>query len=248
MTFYFSSTEKRDCFTLVKNTVINSLLLLHRTTSFKNIRKKPKHSIRRYSSDPLLTSITKCNNCSIITSSSIVKCVVCDGETEMMNIAQSPCKNCASLGLTPVEEPSSYNNANALYRKYDIMKCDRSQMCYCQHNKPKFISLSNIKSYSCSVAKKSNCDSTIDGEVPANIRTTASGINYTTDKNEITNLTRKYPWKLKPMPPNTTWTCKRCTLLNNPNILMCEACESPYSPDVNSNISPSVIIKVSLKF
>lgn len=227
--------------------MIHSLLLLQRSTSFKNILSKPRVPIRKYSSYPSLTRIIKCNNCSVITTSASIKCIVCDGLSDMMNIAQSTsCKNCASL--TPVEEPNSFNNTtNALFKKYDIINCDRSsQACFCQQNKPKFISLSNIKSYSCSIARNSSCDSstttTIDGETPSNIRTTASGINYT--KEDITRSTNNFPWKLKTMPPNVTWTCKRCTLLNNPNTIICEACETPYIPDLNSNITPSVIIKV----
>lgn len=228
--------------------MIHSLLLLQRSTSYKNILSRQRQpTIRKYSSNPTLTQLIKCNDCLIITTSASIKCIVCDGSTDMMNIAQSTsiCKNCASL--TPVEEPSSFNNTtNALFKKYDIINCDRSKTtCFCQQNKPKFISLSNIKSYSCSIARNNSCDSTtIDGETPSNIRTTASGINYTTDKDDITRSTNNFPWKLKTMPPNVTWTCKRCTLLNNPSSIICEACENPYIPDLNSNISPSVIIKV----
>lgn len=70
-----------------------------------------------------------------------------------------------------------------------------------------------------------------------NVRTTASGINYSKEKHN------QYPWRVK-SGPMATWTCRRCTLLNNPESIICEACESPFSPDNNSNISRSVIIKV----
>lgn len=147
-----------------------------------------------------------------------------------MNIAESPCKICS---LTPVES----------YRTYDIITCDNPPKCKCQRYK----SLALIKSLSCSVAQKSNCDQTIDGQQPKNIRTTASGIN---------NITSSYPsgnynlWTVKSttMLPSGTWTCKQCTLLNSANLTICEACESPFSPDPNSNIKPSVIIKVFLRF
>lgn len=127
-----------------------------------------------------------------------------------MNVARSPCKICASVGLTPVEQP--------IYASYDLLNCERP--CNCQRNASNFVSLSKIKSFSCSVAQK------VERE-PKNIRTTASGICETGD---------------------TTWTCRICTLLNSAQNLVCEACESPYSSDLNSNLTPSVIIKVSFVF
>lgn len=121
-----------------------------------------------------------------------------------MNLA--PCKNCASR-LTPVEQP---------------VYCDRAaKACGCP--KTSFVSLSNITSYNCSVARQTDCDR----EMPKNVRTTASGIN------DI---------------PKTTWTCKRCTLLNNAGTTVCEACEGPYISDMNSNLSPGVLIKVNEDF
>ncbi|KAJ8952410.1 hypothetical protein NQ318_014502 [Aromia moschata] len=103
------------------------------------------------------------------------------------------------------------------YRNYDILNCDRPPICKCQRN---------------------NCDSTIDGQQPKNIRTTASGIH--SDSYPSSN----YMWTVKSVIPNTTWTCKRCTLLNSANFTVCEACEVTDAPDSNSNISPSVFIKV----
>lgn len=140
-----------------------------------------------------------------------------------MSIAESPCKICS---LTPVEN----------YRNYDIINCDRPPKCKCQRNK----SLALIKSFSCSVAQKSSCDSTtVDGQQPNNIRTTASGINNVSYPSSNFNM-----WTLRKVLPDSTWTCKQCTLLNSANLSVCEACESPFSPDLNSNIKPSVIIKV----
>lgn len=147
-----------------------------------------------------------------------------------MNIAESPCKICS---LTPAEN----------YRTYDIINCDNPPKCNCHRNK----SLALIKSLSCSIAQKSNCDQTIDGQQPKNIRTTASGINKVTSSYPSSNYNM---WTVKSttMLPNGTWTCKQCTLLNSASFTICEACESPYSPDLNSNIKPSVIIKVLCAF
>lgn len=39
-----------------------------------------------------------------------------------------------------------------------------------------------------------------------------------------------------------TWTCSNCTLVNSVNVLVCEACETPFKPDVNKN--SSVLIRV----
>lgn len=108
------------------------------------------------------------------------------------------------------------------------------------------MSLANIKSYSCSVARKSSghCDSVV---LPTDIRTTASGIKESGGGGSGGAIKMNgggYSWKIRDTLPKSTWTCKRCTLLNSPNVLVCEACESPYSSDMNSNLEPSVIIKV----
>ncbi|XP_071056352.1 calpain-D isoform X3 [Onthophagus taurus] len=91
-----------------------------------------------------------------------------------------------------------------------------------------YVSLSNIKSFGCTVK-----NSKIDGDFPSNIRTTASGIYNPESSAENMALS----WK-------KSWTCTRCTLLNNPDSIVCEACETPFSPDQNSNLHPNVIIKV----
>ncbi|KAL3267049.1 hypothetical protein HHI36_011191 [Cryptolaemus montrouzieri] len=210
--------SKKNCSTLVKNTVLNTVFLLNRTSSVRNVKSKPSGIKRRAVSLPEL-NCPSCNKCCVNS------CILCDSKSEDMSITQSPCKNCA---LTPVEQPQ---NAG-IYRRYDVLPLG----CQCQQNKSKFISLSNIQSYSCSIAKM-KCDSTIDGELPKNIRTTASGINEQTGGSFN-------KWQVKSVAPTKTWTCSRCTLLNSPSYLVCEACESPYIPDMNSNLSPSVIIKV----
>ncbi|RZC33106.1 hypothetical protein BDFB_009862, partial [Asbolus verrucosus] len=216
-----SGLEKRDCSTLVRNTLINTVLLLQRSASVKSIEKK-RHSLAgsRSQSLPDLLRNNLCSNCAVTFSSVSKTCILCEDIVEMMNIAQSPCKNCAAL--TPIEQPN--------YRNYDILNCDRPLTCVCQRAKSSFISLSTIKSFSCSVAQQIHCDPL----VPTNIRTTASGIN--------TGHNPNYTWKVKGAVGNS-WTCKRCTLLNGPNRDACEACESPYTSDFNSNFNPSVIIK-----
>ncbi|KAK9870980.1 hypothetical protein WA026_009940 [Henosepilachna vigintioctopunctata] len=216
---------EKNCSALAKNTVINTLFLLNRSLSVKNSKPKIISLEKRSYSLPALNSVF-CDNCTVAFTCSTDTCILCDSRLKKMNITQSPCKNCA---LTPIEQPQ---NAGLL-KNYDFLALG----CKCQQSKNKFISLSNIQSYSCSVAKN-KCNSSIDGELPKNIRTTASGINE-----QIEGNCNK--WQLQNVnKPAKTWACNRCTLLNSPNFVICEACESPYTPDMNSNISPSVIIKV----
>lgn len=235
---FFRDKKKRDCTELIKNTVLNSLVVLQRSASVKATKDKTHPNPKKWVSVPHLATQSKCNSCSILLVTHCRKCVLCDGDLEMMNVAQSPCKNCASLGLTPVEQP--------LYRNYDILNCDRPvRICNCQKSKSSFVSLSNIRSYNCSVAQQNNCDPlTVDGEIPKNIRTTASGINQSKNKGVVSNSSNNYSWKIKAAMPSATWTCKRCTLLNGSDVIVCEACEYPYSSDFNSNVTPSVFIKV----
>ncbi|XP_045479143.1 calpain-D [Harmonia axyridis] len=214
----------KKCSTFVKNTVLNSLLLLNRSSSIKNVKRKPCISLRK-SQSLLDLNYSVCNKCKVIFKCSTYLCILCDSALEKMNMTQSPCKHCS---LTPVEHPQN----SSVYKRYDILP----KGCQCQQNKSKFVSLSNVQSYSCSVVKK-KCDSAIDGDIPKNIRTTASGINDQSRCNQN-------QWPLKSGGLMSTWTCSRCTLLNNADILVCEACETPYNSDPNSNMSPSVIIKV----
>lgn len=224
MTFYFSISERPDS----SNHFTNSGIV---TTFFDGKRSSNGSLLNKYSSLPNLRFRYFCIKCQInFNSPSSNRCILCESPAEMMNLSESPCKICS---LTPVES----------YRSYDIIQCDNPPTCKCQRNK----SLSLIKSLSCSVAQKTaNCDPTIDGQQPKNIRTTASGIN------NVASSVSAYPnsnynvWTVKSttMLPNGTWTCKKCTLLNNSSFTICEACESPYAPDLNSNIKPSVIIKV----
>lgn len=209
--------------------------MLQRSASVRDIKDRTDPVPRKWVSVPCLATQSKCNSCSLSLITHCRKCVLCDGDLEMMNVAQSPCKNCASLGLTPVEQP--------LYRNYDILNCDRPvRICNCQKSKPSYISLSNIRSYNCSVAQRNDCDAS-KVDIPKNIRTTASGINQSKNK-DISNSSNNYSWKIKAAVPSTTWTCKRCTLLNGSDVIVCEACEYPYSSDFNSNVTPSVFIKV----
>lgn len=213
--------------------------MLQRSASLKDFKKVSTLTPRKWVSVPCLAVQSKCNSCSLSIVTHSRRCILCNGDLEMMNVAQSPCKNCAAVGLTPVEQP--------IYRNYDILNCDRPiRVCNCQKNKSGYISLSNVKSYNCAVAQRNDCDSpTVDGDIPKNIRTTASGINHSKN-GDILNSSNNYSWKIKATLPNSTWTCKRCTLLNSSETVLCEACEYPYSSDLNSNVTPSVFIKVSV--
>ena len=227
---------------MVKNIVFNSFLLLHRTTSVKHIPiGKRRNVIHRWSSVPILSRLRQCDKCTILSNTCVNKCLTCDGETKTMNVtASSICKNCSSVNLTPVENPQHIHNTNSLFRSCNILSYDRSDKCSCEQPKTNYVSLSNIKSMSCSVAQKNTCDPTIEGGIPNNVRTTASGISYPSNQERSTT---DLVWKVRNV-PSTSWTCQSCTLLNNPQSLACEACESPYTSDFNSNVTPSVIIKV----
>lgn len=229
----------------------NSVYILKRSVSLQNVVKSRPQTLKKSLSLKNLQKTLFCNQCSVQTFSSSETCILCNNRLEMMNIAHSPCKNCS---ITPVEQPQQ-----SLYRNYDILTCDRPPpVCSCQKSRANFISLSNIQSYSCSVAPKPSCDSKpTDGALPKNVRTTASGINKDStgalgkDNATLSGLSKDNPgilrgatWKYKSAIPTTSWTCKRCTLLNSSGFMNCEACESPYSPDLNSNVNPSVIIKV----
>lgn len=200
---------------MVKNTVITTILPLQRSTSFKENPPLLYSSVRSCSL-PDIFRVSCCPNCCIWTKTCSQQCLLCDAPLEMMNVAQSPCKNCASL--TPIEQPH--------YRNLDILSCDRPLTCASCQRDHAFISLSSIESFSCSVAPR-------DPLVPTSIRTTASGIS-----------TNSYTWKVKHPLIGKPWTCKQCTLLNGPNCNICEACEAPFHSDFNSNFNPSVIIKV----
>ncbi|CAG9837189.1 unnamed protein product [Diabrotica balteata] len=171
--------------------------------------------LKKYFSLPTLSFVTYCTVCDTYFTTIVLKCIICNSRLKIMNNTASPCKVCS---LT--------------YRNFDNLSYDKLLICKCQRNK----SLSLIKSVSCSVAQKA-CNSLVDGQ-QKDIRTTASGIN------EVGPPTN-YIWTVKNLVPATTWTCKQCTLLNSANLTVCEACESPYSPDLNSNLKPSVIIKVN---
>ena len=205
----------------MRATVLSSVAVLQRSASVRSPQKKRLESRLKSRSLPNLAGCSLCRTCRVLFVSVSETCLVCGGAEAMMNVAQSPCKNCASL--TPIEQPN--------FRNYDILSCDRPLTCMCQRAKNSFISLSSIQSFSCSVAEQIHCDPLI----PTNVRTTASGIN--------TGHSPSYTWKVKGAMANS-WTCKRCTLLNGPNRDVCEACEAPYSSDLNSNFNPGVIIKV----
>ncbi|XP_044748466.1 calpain-D [Coccinella septempunctata] len=214
------------CSLNLRKTVIKALPPLNRSSSVEYLQKKSINSLRRTQSLYSLNHFI-CNNCKVIFKCSTYLCILCNSQLAEMNVTQSPCKYCS---LTPVEYPQSHS----IHKKIDISPLG----CRCRQNKNKIVSLSNIESYSSSIVKK-KCEPSIDSEIPKNIRTTASGINDQPGSNPN-------KWSLQIGLPVSTWTCNRCTLLNSPNISVCEACESPYTPDLNSNVtmSPSVIIKV----
>ncbi|KAF5287888.1 hypothetical protein FQR65_LT12162 [Abscondita terminalis] len=245
-----SQTETRDCSALVKNTIYNSLLLLHRATSFKIPRRCSK-PLRRYASIPLLIYTYTCKNCQLLVNSCTLVCVVCNSEQDKMNVAHSPCKSCLTSKdfLTPIEHPQSFTNANIILRNSDRNIPETVGSCSCQQsqNKTNFVSLSNIKSFSCATAQQLHYNARMDGNKTNNLRTTSSGISYNGDLQDtilVPFKSKNYSWNRKNVPPGLTWTCKRCTLLNSVSSVFCEACESPFQQDLNSNISPSVLIKV----
>ncbi|XP_060530957.1 calpain-D-like [Cylas formicarius] len=211
-----SGLEKKNCTALVKNTLVNSLILI-RQKKLKNLKS---HSlIPKSPSLPDLCCLLFCKECQLsFNNSTLFYCLLCDNQLERMNAIESPCKLCS---VTPK------------YRNYEILNYER---CKCQNKPINLVSLSNIKSLSCSVAQDNNCDKPIDGVQPTNVRTTASGIHSDSSGSSF--------WTSKSTVPSSTWTCKRCTLLNSASSSICEACEAHYLPDLNSNISPSVIIKV----
>ncbi|KAB0799224.1 hypothetical protein PPYR_07104 [Photinus pyralis] len=240
--FFKSQIETRDCSTLVRHSIYNSLLV-HQAT----LHDPPaeKLNLKRYHSVPLLVYTYTCRNCKITTTCSSLICIACGAEESKMNVAHSPCKNCLSSKnyLTPVEHPQTLRNGNP-YRNLETTY-ENVRLCSCQQNRTNFVSLSNIKSFSCATAQHTNCDSIMDGNNACNVRTTSSGICYSSENESV--LPRKgknYLWSRKSLPPGLTWTCKMCTLLNNAGSVLCEACESPFQQDLNSNISPSVLIKV----
>ncbi|CAG9859279.1 unnamed protein product [Phyllotreta striolata] len=201
---------------LIKSAV-NNIAADERVVPLINLSviNKPLNLIK-FNSLPSLHFASFCDTCQLDLSTASSRCVICNSLLKTMNIAESPCKNCS---LNPIQN-------------FDILNYSKPYKCKCQRNK----SLSLVKSLSCSVAQKT-CDSSIDGQQQKDVRTTASGIN-------ISYKPSNYMWTVKSLVPTSTWTCKQCTLLNSANYTVCEACESPYSPDLNSNIKPSVIIKV----
>ncbi|KAF5286769.1 hypothetical protein FQA39_LY04192 [Lamprigera yunnana] len=239
MTFHCSQTDTRDCSTLAKNTLYNTLLLYHRTTSLK-LSPHSHRPLRRYHSIPLVIYTYTCKHCRFIGKSCSLLCLACNTAEDKMNVAHSPCKNCLTKDyLTPIELPQTYTNRNVQ---------ENFQTCNChQQTRANFLSLSNIKSFSCATAQQVNCDSTMDCNKTNNLRTTPSGISCNGDSQDEILLpykSKNYSWNRKNLPAGLTWTCKRCTLLNSVSSVFCEACESPFQPDLNSNISPSVLIKV----
>lgn len=207
-------------FSAVNNTAVDERVILLNTSSVAKKCVEPT-KLKKFISLPSVLFTSYCESCDINFLTTLHRCIICNSRFKTMNITESPCKICS---LNPIQ-------------KYDILNYSRPYICKCQRNK----SLSLIKSLSCSVAQKS-CDSSIDGQQQKDIRTTASGIN-----NISYSPSSNYMWTVKSLVPSTTWTCKQCTLLNSANYTVCEACESPYSPDLNSNIKPSVIIKVMFK-
>lgn len=220
----FRRLEKKDCSALVKNTLINTLILIRERNNQKAFANKHLN-ICKSTSFPNLNYQAFCAKCQVLfnQSAAVSTCLLCDDQLEKMNITESPCKVC-TLG-----QPN--------YKNYEILNYER---CKCQRP-PDLLCLSSIRSVSCSVDQNINSDKNLETNQFSNIRTTASGINGS----DPTSSSNNYMWAVKSPIPSTTWTCKRCTLLNSAHISVCEACEAPYSPDFNSNVTPSVIIKVN---
>lgn len=217
----------------------------------------------RCKSAPLLIRNCECLNCELNVATCSLKCLLCDTKYSLhraenkMNVthseSSSSCKNCLdnALTLTPVEHPQSLAKKSCLFlRHYNTDSHRRPKLCSCQPPPQQQTNRVNfVTNFSCPTAQESSCDTTMDK--PNNIRTTSSGISCSNgsdsyDATPAQYKSKNYSWKRNSAPPGVTWTCKRCTLLNNSNSVFCEACESPFQPDLNSNISPSVLIKVRL--
>ncbi|XP_025832621.1 calpain-D-like [Agrilus planipennis] len=199
-------------------------------------------SLKRSKSEPSLTYIYKCEVCLFNSNSCTLKCVVCSSFQNKMNISRSPCKYCAAFSSLP---PIENSHSNTVIRNY--LNCNKANTCHCQLNQTtNFVSLSSIRSYSCDGnQQQTNWVPQVDNTKAHKKNDEVVGVNRNkSEGNCDLKEFRTFSWKPKNIPQSTTWTCKRCTLLNNPDNMYCEACESPFQPDLNSNISPSVLIKV----
>lgn len=209
---------------------------------------------KRYSSSTNLVYHWQCEKCSLKNTTISKKCFGCDSSlknnpkithlvhTTKMNIAR--CKNCSARydynAITPVEQPTqSINNTNALLiHKYQLLNYG-ARKCNCP--KTNMISLSSISKYNC--VPSTNCDGFLGSSLSSPKRHT-SGFECIRSKvsRSVSNDSMNYKSESLEARGFETWTCSNCTLVNSCNVLVCEACETPYKPDVNKNAS--VLIKV----
>lgn len=208
---------------------------------------------KQYSSSTNLAYHWQCEKCSLVNTTSSNECFGCNRShknnaevthlvrTTNMNIAR--CKNCSSrydyATITPVEQPQSVNNTNALFiHKYQLLSYS-ARKCNC--SKPNMISLSSISKYNC--VPSTNCDGFLGSSLSSPKRHT-SGFDCVRSKvsRSVSNDSMNYKSESLEARGFDTWTCSNCTLVNSGNVLVCDACETPYKPDVNKNAS--VLIKV----
>lgn len=210
---------------------------------------------RKYCSSTNLAYHWQCLNCSLVNTTVLNECFGCETSltdntkvtqlvsTSNMNIAR--CKNCSSrydYAITPVEHP--VNNANALLiQKYQLLNIGaRKTHCNCPQPKSNMISLSSISKYNC--VPSTTCDSFLGSSVLTSPKRLGSAFECGRSRvsRSVSNDSMNYKSDMLEARGFDTWTCSNCTLVNSGNALVCDACETPYKPDVNKN--SSVLIKV----
>lgn len=211
-----------------------------------------------YSSSTNLAYHWQCQTCSLVNTTISNECFGCErslkdnpkvtqlvSTADIMNIAR--CKNCSSrydYAITPVEHPSVVNNANALLiHKYQLLNYGaRKSHCNCSQSKTNMISLSSISKYNC--VPSTTCDSFLGSSITASPKRHTSAFECGRSKvsRSVSNDSMNYKSDMLEARGFDTWTCSNCTLVNSGNVLVCDACETPYKADVNKN--SSVVIKV----
>lgn len=214
---------------------------------------------RRCSSAANLSYHWRCQSCSLVNNTVSRLCFGCESSsadnpkvtqlvsTSNMNVAR--CKNCSSrydYAITPVEHPQPMvNNANALLmHKYELLNYGSTRnRTHCNCPQKNMISLSSINKYN-KCAPSTACDGFLGSSVSVSPKRHTSALECVRTKvsRSVSNDSMNYKSDTLEARAFDTWTCSNCTLVNSGNALICDACETPYRPDVNKN--SSVLIKV----